>query len=278
MNIKLKIMGTLIGLAIAPSAFAFSVVSYHSDPTGADYNLTADGGFIYRSAYNSSTIEKYDTSGNFVSSFTAVGARGIGAEGGVLATANVSSNTISLWDLSTNTLIGTSGALTGTRHGVAYNATLNTAYYQNYFSENIYAYDFNTNTETYLGNFATVAMAGGASLNYIEDLEYAGGFLWAIDGTDSDIHKFNLDGSYVGTETTDAGLHIEGFGYDETTASFWAHSYYTPTFGAQIGVAGRYVQELSGFTTIKPPTTVPVPATLALMGLGLLGFGFRRRQ
>jgi len=280
MNLRpLKLVSALaFTVMLSPTAYAFSVVSYWNGG-GYQYQLTADGGTIYRAAYNSSTIDKYDSVGNYLGNFTAGSSRSLGAAGGKMVTKNGAS--LSLWDLNTEMLITNVTTSNNSNHGLAYDPNSNKAYFGT-GSGGVYTYDFDDGSNVYLGNLGN---ADGQGSSYFEDLEIAGGFLWVIDGTDSDILKYNLDGSYVGKETTNAGLHIEGFGYDETTASFWGHSDYTPDFGANNGTSGYYVQELAGFNQIAPPqpvppplALVPAPAPLALIALGLIGLGVRRRQ
>gem|GEM_PF-5368245 len=275
----MKIVRSLLtGMALTAvsisSAHAFSVTNYWAGGS-YQYELTADGGTIYRSN-GSSTINKYDKDGNSLGSFTVGRSRSLGAAGGKMVTKYGTG--LQLWDLGTETLAASVTTTSGRNHGLAYDPVGNRAFFGT-ATGYVDWYDFDTDTN---GTLGFIGNPDGSS-HYFEDLEVAGGFLWVVDGHDSDILKFTLDGSYIGKETTNAGLHIEGFGYDETTASFWAHSYYTPDFGPNNGQRGYYVQELGGFTKIKPPapptTSVPEPTSLALMGLGFVALGgFRKKR
>ncbi|SFK68166.1 hypothetical protein SAMN05216302_101235 [Nitrosomonas aestuarii] len=68
----------------------------------------------------------------------------------------------------------------------------------------------------------------------------------------------HLNGTYIGKETTNAGLHIEGFGFDEVSNTVWVHSIYAPdlacsTCNGQIGNKAHYIQKPGGFTDVTPP-------------------------
>lgn len=285
---KIKTICAALGCTIlitAVHANAFVVVDYFA---GGSYKLTADGGKIYSSSSSSATHTIYDATagnvGNNLGTFTATsGARNSGAHGGKMVTKNGSF--LELWDLNSGAKLYSVTAQNSQEHGQAYDADNNRAYFGN-GSGDVWWYDFDDNTSGYLGDLGQIAtIANGENENYFEDLEIAGGFLWAVDGNDSDIHKFALDGTYLGKETTNAGLHIEGFGFDEVSNAFWVHSSYTPDFACstcngQILGRGHYIQKLGGFTDITPPNTSPVPepGTIALLSVALLGMGVIRRR
>ncbi len=288
MTIK-SYLPAMLGAAVlftATTANAFVVVDYFA---GGSYKLTADGGKIYSSNSSGSTHTVYSAlPGNVganLGTFTATsGARNSGAEGGKMVTKN--GRTLELWDLATGTKLESVTAQNSQEHGQAYDAANNRAYFGN-GRGTVWWYDFDDGATGSLGNISLpVTAANGENESYFEDIEIAGGFLWAVDGRDSDIFKFALDGTYIGKETTNAGLHIEGFGFDEVSNAFWVHSNYTPDFacstcnGQTLGRA-HYIQKLGGFTDVTPPgtTNVPEPTTLALLGLGLVaGFGMRKRK
>ncbi len=138
---------------------------------------------------------------------------------------------------------------------------------------------------TFNGNSATVAYADGdfsatpviaGDVAVFNSLDYSTPFspvtpLWTIGG-----FSFDLETIVVGPTGPGVDLALSGTGtlmkagYDNTAYN-WAYS------GNDIG--GGTLQVFS--SSAAPPTSVPEPGSLALLGLGLIGFAatsYKRRR
>ena len=86
--------------------------------------------------------------------------------------------------------------------------------------------------------------------------------------------SFNLGGDGIANGEDGAlagGLYYLAIGEFQT--NFGATGFDVTSTGSDIG--GEYT--INFYTDASAPTGVPVPATLALLGIGLVGFGIRRR-
>lgn len=112
--------------------------------------------------------------------------------------------------------------------------------------------------------FSTVA-TGNDSLNF----DYLNSAYAAYSGAYSDTTFFYTDGS--GSHTIDLGWNTTGA---VAVSVINGTSFGFTMYGSNTDLDSRW----SGTVTLTNPSAVPEPASLALIGLGLLGLGLSRRK
>lgn len=109
-------------------------------------------------------------------------------------------------------------------------------------------------------NFVSATVMSGS---YSSSMSAADLSSWTVDFTSNAAGQL-IDGWF------DASNAAGDYWHFDTTVS---DEYFTATDGSQ---AGYFESSVSGVGVLV--STVPAPSALALLGLGLLGFGFRRKE
>lgn len=302
--LSLLAAGLLMAVGAVQPSNAYVVVDYFAG--GGTYPLAADSDYIYTQS------GKFNNDGTYASAGASPGAAG-GSEYGFTEWGNTfyrsSGTSIRAFNKTTGVLQSTL-AVTGlptwnflhglTTDGTDFYTEQGVGYSGGSSNVEIWKINGTTGVASLFFDFGTLPNTtttgpAATTTGYIEDIAWVGDSIYGVDGAISSgsgsSKLWKIDGATVGSfglgtfdtfEDSPAGLHIEGIDWDGS--AFWVHSNWTPvdSDGNFTGDPfGHYYQKLGGFTTIEDPGgtgSVPEPATLALMGLGLLGMGFMKRK